>query len=77
MKQEAVDSATEAALAETREQIENGVIRTYILDEVAARIAETVESADFDQRVRARVDQIVLGNPEDRLLEVDEDGEDQ
>jgi hypothetical protein len=74
MKKEAVGIATAAALTETKEQIENGVIRTYILDEVAARIAEIVASPDFDRRVQARVDQIVLGNPEDRLLEGD-DGE--
>jgi Tfp pilus assembly protein PilE len=74
MKQEAVRSATAAALSETKEQIENGTIRRYILEEVEARITEIVASSDFDRRVRARVDQIVLGNPDDRFLE-DEGGE--
>lgn len=77
MKREAVGSATAAALSETREQIENGVIRAYIMAEVAARIVEIVASPDFERRVQARVDQIVLGNPEDRLLEADEGGEEQ
>jgi hypothetical protein len=75
MKHEAGQSATAAALAETKEQIENGTIRRYILEEVEARITEIVASPEFDRRVRARVDQIVLGNPDDRLLEEDEDGE--
>ncbi len=76
MKLEAVRTATNAALAETREQIENGSIRRYILEEVETRISEIVASPDFDRRVRARVDQIVLGRPDDRLLEDDEDGDD-
>jgi hypothetical protein len=75
MKQEAVRSATAAALAETKEQIANGVIRSYILEEVEKRISEVVKSPDFDRRVLDRVDQIVLGNPDDRLLD-EEDGED-
>lgn len=75
MKQEAVRTATEAALTEVREQIENGSIRRYILDEVEARITEVVASSDFDRRVRDRVDQIVLGRPEDRLLDDDNSGE--
>lgn len=74
MKHEAVRTATAAALAETKEQIENGTIRRYILEEVEARIGEIVASPEFDRRVRTRVDQIVLGKPEDRLLR-DEDGE--
>lgn len=77
MKREAVRSATSAALDETREQIENGSIRRYIMEEVEARISEFVASPEFDRRVRTRVDQIVLGNPDDRLLEIDEDGEEQ
>lgn len=76
MKLEAVRTATDAALAETREQIENGSIRRYILEEVETRIAEIVASPDFDRRVRARVDQIALGRPDDRLLDEDEDGDD-
>jgi uncharacterized membrane protein len=75
MKQEAVRSATSAALEEVKEQIENGLIRRDILEEVEARITEIVASPDFERRIRARVDQIVLGNPEDRLLEDDEEGE--
>lgn len=75
MKLEAVRSATAAALDETKEQIENGTIRSYILEEVEERITEIVASPDFDRRVRTRVDQIVLGNPEDRLLD-EEDGGD-
>jgi hypothetical protein len=77
MKREAVRTATAAALAETKEQIENGTIRRYILEEVEARITEIVASPEFDRRVRARVDHIVLGNPDDKLLEEDEDGETQ
>ncbi|TCP97390.1 hypothetical protein C8J46_10612 [Sphingomonas sp. PP-F2F-A104-K0414] len=76
MKLEAVRSATNASLAETREQIENGSIRRYILEEVETRISEIVASPDFDRRVRARVDQIVLGKPDDRLLDDDDDGDD-
>lgn len=75
MKQEAVRIATSAAIEETKEQIENGVIRTYILDEVATRIDQYIASPEFDRRVRTRVDQIALGKPEDELLE-DEEGED-
>jgi len=75
MKQEAVRTSTDAAMTEVREQIENGNIRRYILDEVEARIAEVVASSDFDRRVRDRVDQIVLGRPDDRLLDDDIGGE--
>lgn len=74
MKREAVRVATEAALAETKEQIENGSIRRYIAEEAEARISEFVASSEFDRRVRKRVDQIALGNPDDQLLD-EEDGE--
>lgn len=74
MKQEAVRTATEASLIETKEQIENGSIRRYILEEVEARVAAIVASPDFERRVEARVDQIVLGNPEDLILN-EENGE--
>lgn len=69
MKAEAVRSATNASLDETKEQIENGSIRRYIEDEVERRIGVIVESKDFRRRLEDRIVQITLGKPEDRLLD--------
>jgi|GEM_PF-3255914 len=71
MKAEAVSAASTAALQELREQIENGALRTYILDEIERLIDTEFKSKRMDGRIQSRVDKIVLGGPEDRLLEDD------
>ena len=69
MKQEAVRGATDAALSELKEQIENGQLRVYILEEIERLTDAEFNSGRMDRRIQERVDMIAMGNPEDRLLD--------
>lgn len=75
MKRDAVRGATEAALNELKEQIENGPTRDYILAEIERLIVDEFKSRRMDQRIQERVDKIAMGGSEDRLLddEIEED----
>lgn len=74
MKRDAVRGATQAALDELKEQIENGPTRDYILDEIERLIVDEFKSRRMDQRIQERVDKIAMGGAEDRFdEEVEED----
>lgn len=76
MKREAVRGATQAALDELKEQIENGSTRDYIVAEIERLIVDEFKSRRMDQRIQERVDKIVMGGSEDRLLDDEtEEGE--
>lgn len=69
MKRDAVRGATQAALEELKEQIENGSTRDYILDEIERLIVDEFKSRRMDQRIQERVDKIAMGGSEDRFDE--------
>lgn len=74
MKRDAVRGATQAALGELKEQIENGPTRDYILAEIERLIVDEFKSRRMDQRIQERVDKIAMGGAEDRFdEEVEED----
>lgn len=76
MKRDAVRGATQAALDELKEQIENGSARAYIVTEIERLIVDEFKSRRMDQRIQERVDKIAMGGSEDRLLDDDtEEGE--
>ncbi|RYD94538.1 MAG: hypothetical protein EOP50_09345 [Sphingobacteriales bacterium] len=76
MKRDAVRGATQAALAELKEQIENGSARDYIVTEIERLIFDEFKSRRMDQRIQERVDKIAMGGSEDRLLDdATEEGE--
>lgn len=69
MKRDAVRGATQAALGELKEQIENGSTRDYILAEIERLIVDEFKSRRMDQRIQERVDKIAMGGSEDRFDE--------
>lgn len=69
MKRDAVRGATQAALSELKEQIENGPTRDYILAEIERLIIDEFKSRRMDQRIQERVDKIAMGGAEDRFDE--------
>lgn len=76
MKREAVRGATQAALDELKEQIENGKAKDYILDEIKRLTDAEFASRRMDRRIQERVDKIAMGGSEDRLLDDEsEEGE--
>lgn len=76
MKRDAVRGATQAALNELKEQIENGSTRDYIVTEIERLIVDEFKSRRMDQRIQERVDKIAMGSSEDRLLDDEtEEGE--
>ncbi len=76
MKRDAVRGATQAALDELKEQIENGSTRDYIVTEIERLIVDEFKSRRMDQRIEERVDKIAMGGSEDRLLDDEtEEGE--
>lgn len=76
MKRDAVRGATQAALDELKEQIENGSARDYMVTEIERLIVDEFKSRRMDQRIQERVDKIAMGSSEDRLLDDEtEEGE--
>ncbi len=69
MKRDAVRGATQAALNELKEQIENGSTRDYILAEIERLIVDEFKSRRMDQRIQERVDKSAMGGSEDRFDE--------
>ena len=69
MKRDAVRGATQAALDELKERIENGPTRDYILTEIERLIVDEFKSRRMDQRIQERVDKIAMGGSEDRFDE--------
>lgn len=68
--------ATQAALDELKEQIENGSARDYMVTEIERLIVDEFKSRRMDQRIQERVDKIAMGSSEDRLLDDEtEEGE--
>lgn len=68
MKREAVRGATQAALGELKEQIENGTTKDYILDEIKRLTDAEFESRRMDRKIQERIDIMAMGRTEDRLL---------
>jgi hypothetical protein len=68
MKREAVRGATQAALGELKEQIENGATKDYILDEIKRLTDAEFESRRMDRKIQERIDMMAMGRSEDRLL---------
>jgi hypothetical protein len=68
MKREAVRGATQAALSELKEQIENGTTRDYILDEIKRLTDAEFASRRMDRKIQERIDMMAMGRSEDRLL---------
>lgn len=73
LKRSAVMAAETAALEEVKEQIENGDIRRYL----ERAINEEINSDQMEVRIKARVDDVVFGNPavDDELEQDDIEGE--
>ena len=65
----AVPAASEAAIDELKEQIENGKVRDYILSEVERLMDAELKSDRIAKLIEERVDKIALGSAEDRLLD--------
>ncbi len=73
LKQDAVNGAKAAGSTEVREQIVNGAIRDYILNEIGRLADEEFRSERMEARIKRRVDSVTFGKPdEDRLLDEDE-----
>ncbi|GAB5481993.1 MAG: hypothetical protein Pars92KO_17500 [Parasphingorhabdus sp.] len=60
LKQNAVSAAETEAINEVREQIENGAIRDYI----SSAVQKEIDSPRMETRIKRRVDEVVMGNPE-------------
>jgi hypothetical protein len=69
LRRSSIAAAEVAAVAEIKEQIENGKVRDYIEDALESEIL----SPRMERRILSRVDEIVMGNPR-RDAELDYDG---
>jgi hypothetical protein len=68
MKREAVRGASQAALGELKEQIENGATKDYILGEIKRLTDAEFASRRMDRKIQERIDMMAMGRSEDRLL---------
>jgi ABC-type transport system involved in cytochrome c biogenesis permease subunit len=75
MKRDAVRGATQAALQELKERIENGPTKDYITSAIERLILDEFNSRRMDQRIKERVDKIAMGGSEDRLLDEEAEGD--
>ena len=73
LKRDAIAAAVSAGSHEVKGQIDQGALKDYIKEQIAALTEEEFSSTRMEDRIKHRVDAVTFGRPdEDRLLNDEE-----